>query len=67
METAKSLARFVSNMNCFEVTSSDTQNILLSTSECLLKKGGYAANLFDASLVENDSCHFSVILVRFFV
>ncbi len=58
-ETARSLVRFVSNMNAFNLSNTNSQNVLLSTSEHLLKSGGYAANMFNSSLLENDWCNLS--------
>jgi len=61
LETAKSLARLVSNLNCFELTNSSTQNVLLAAGEGLIKAGGYSSNLFGSGLVENDACNFGSI------
>lgn len=65
LETAKSLTRFVANMNFFEGSSTTGQNVLLATSESLLKTGGFAANLFNSSMVENDSCNLSSLSFLF--
>jgi hypothetical protein len=58
LESARSLTRFVSNMNFFSLTSQTTsqmQNILLSNAENELKTlGGYSFNMLNMSLVEND-------------
>ncbi len=57
LETAKSLARLVSNLSCFEATSSGSQNVLLAAGEGLLKGGGFAGNLFGSGVAENDACN----------
>ncbi len=57
LETAKSFARLVSNLSCFEATSSGSQNVLLAAGEGLLKGGGYAGNLFGSALADNDACN----------
>ena len=61
LETARSLTRFVSNMSCFDLSSTSNQNSLLSMGEVLLKTGGYANNMFNSSLIDNDFCNLSSI------
>jgi hypothetical protein len=49
LETARSLARFVMNMNFFKVCTEPEQNSLLSQSEFILKGSGYALNQLNFS------------------
>lgn len=54
LETARSLTRFVLNANFYELCSNPNQNLLLSAAESFLKSDGHAANLFNASVIDND-------------
>lgn len=53
LETAKSLVRFVANMNFYE-TSTSNQKALTSLAEHATKVDAYARNTFSSSLVDND-------------
>ena len=61
LETAKSLTRFVMNMNFYNACSTNTQRSLLSHGEFMLKSDGYGANLLNLNIIENDlSCFNSI-------
>jgi hypothetical protein len=66
VDTAKSLTKFVVNMNFFEATSSNgtttAQNVLLAHAECLLKEN--SANLFNLGITERDSFNLSHYLLN---
>lgn len=55
LETARSLTRFVLNMNFYEVSSIQNQNLLLAAGEHSLKSDGYAPNFLNSSLIDNDA------------
>jgi hypothetical protein len=65
LETAKSLARFVLNMNFYEVCSCPNQNSLLSLGEHALKACGYGQTLFSSSMIDNDAFNLASISLLF--
>lgn len=65
LETARSLTRFVLNMNFFELSSIPNQNFLLSAGEHALKSEGYATNFLNSSLIDNDALNLSSISYLF--
>ena len=65
LETAKSLSRFVLNMNFYEVCSCPNQNSLLSLGEHALKACGYGQTLFSSSMIDNDAFNLASISLLF--
>ena len=55
LETARALIRLVMNMNFYEMSSNSNQNLLLGAAESLLKSDGFASNLLNSSVIDNDA------------
>jgi hypothetical protein len=59
LDTARSLTRFILNMNFYDIqsinsSSTSNQKALLSMSESLVKTYGYANNTLSSSIIDND-------------
>ena len=55
METARSFARCILNMNFYENCTQSNQNCLLANSEYALKQAGQKLNLFSANTIDNNN------------
>lgn len=61
LESARSLVRFIMNMQFQEMCSNPNQNVLLSAAEAYLKADGFSPNLLNSSVVDNDAYNLHTI------